>query len=48
MLPAVSVYDGKKASKCKAANETLKNKSNPAKHAKASNVTPVCVLQGFL
>ena len=47
MLPAVSVYDGKKASKCKAADETLEIKSNPTKCAKTSNVTPVCTLQGF-
>ena len=47
MLPAVSVYNRKKASKHKAANETLKIKFNPAKHAKTSNVTPVCTLQGF-
>ena len=47
MLPAVSVYDGKKASKRKAADETLEIKSNPTKRAKTSNVTPVCTLQGF-
>ena len=44
MLPAVSVYDGKKASKRKAADETLEIKSNPAKHAKISNITLVCTL----
>ena len=40
VLLAVSVYDGKKASKRKAANETLEIKSNSAKCAKISNVTP--------
>ena len=44
VLPAVSVYDGKKASKRKAADETLEIKSNPTKRAKTSNVTPVCTL----
>ena len=48
MLPAVGVYDGKKASECKAAIETLAIKSNPTKCAKTSNVTPVCTPRGFL
>ena len=44
MLLAVSVYNRKKASKCKAANETLEIKFDPTKHAKTSNVTPECTL----